>query len=581
MKLALTILLAAVSFATASPLNAQNPVGYWQGVLEVGSAELRIGVNIERQPEGELTGAVDSPDQNARNIPIDDIEAIDDRLSFKIPSIDASYTARWDPANAVWSGTFRQAGIELPMDLRAGQRPQARDETPLPRTWGFPPDAEIMRLLNERIGGRPGTGVVVGLVERDNARVIAIAPNVFPPFNGETIFEIGSMTKVFTALLLADMVLDGTVSLDDPVSRYLPEGAIVPTRNGRQITLRNLSQHDSGLPRLPENLTPADIQNPYADYTEQNMLDFLAGYSLTRDVGGEYEYSNLGFGLLGFALARAEGTDFETLLRTRILEQLGMRNTVIALADPQRARFAIGRDQYNRPTSEWDLPALAGAGALRSDATDIMVFLQAALDPNSPIGPHMQLTLADQREAPGYSTGLGWMTVSAPEGAVVMHGGGTGGYRTHMALQPDTGRAVVVLTNSAVTPAAQDMAMHILIGAPLAEVGPVPVAPQTVTRTQVALTSDQLDRVTGTYLLTPGVLMMIERDGSQLFARISGQGALPIYPRAPLEFFWRTVNAEIVFQEEGGQVKGAVFSQDGARFDMEKIGQRGVSDERN
>ena len=114
------------------------------------------------------------------------------------------------------------------------------------------------------------------------------------PLDGNTVFEIGSISKVFTALVLADMVRKGELALEDPVAKYLPDTVKVPARNGRQITLLDLATQSSGLPRMPTNFTPKDPANPYADYTIRQLYDFLSGYQLPRDPGERYEYSNLG-----------------------------------------------------------------------------------------------------------------------------------------------------------------------------------------------------------------------------------------------------------------------------------------------
>jgi len=138
------------------------------------------------------------------------------------------------------------------------------------------------------------------------------------PLNGDTIFEIGSISKVFTSLLLADMVNRKEVALDDPAAKYLPEHVRMPERSGKAITLLDLSTHRSGLPRVPGNLNPKDPTNPYADYSVDDLYQFLSGYTLPRDPGSEVEYSNLGGGLLGHILAHRAGTDYESLIRSRI-----------------------------------------------------------------------------------------------------------------------------------------------------------------------------------------------------------------------------------------------------------------------
>lgn len=575
MRSILTAAMFGASIAVAAPALAQEPVGYWQGTLSTPGGTLPLGVNIERGAGGELTGTLDSPAQRSFDIPLADIEATGNRLSFRVPAVNGFYEAEWQADAAEWAGIWSQGPMALPLVLSAGERPEraaAAARPALPADWEIPADEQIAALLEQRIAQRPGTGMVAGIVDRSGTRTLARGPSGASSFDADTIFEIGSMTKVFTGLLLADMAADGTVSLDDPVARYLPEGATMPTRGGQQITLKNLSRQDSGLPRLPSNMIPADPRDPYADYTEAQLLDFLAGYELQRDIGSEYEYSNLGVGLLGYALARAAGTDYETLVRTRILEPLGMHDTSIALTQAHQARFATGRDEFNRPTSAWSLPALAGAGALRSTAGDMLKFVRAALDPQSPLAPAMRAAVADPRQAPGFKAGLGWMMLPAPSGTILMHGGGTGGFRTYMALQPENERAVVVLTNSAVEPSAQDIALHLLAGAPVAEIGPIPDAPPMVAADEVVeLTEEQLERVVGTWRLTPALNIEITRQGDQLLAAVTGQGALPIFPRAPLEFFWRAVNAEVVFIEEDGRIARGIFTQDGSSMPLTKI----------
>lgn len=566
--LALALPLAAI----AMPAEAQDAEGYWEGTLDAGTVQLPIAITIERGEDGALTGTLDSPQQGAFDIPLGEIANEDDALTISVPAIAGRYEAEWDAQDWQWIGTWRQGGGELPLILKAADRPdraqaEAEAPPPLPEQWSFPARASIATILQERIAQRPGAGMVVATIDGDFSDSVAAGEG----FDGDTVFEIGSMTKVFTSHLLAQMVLDGTVSLDDPVALYLPESAAMPERGGAQITLRNLSHHDSGLPRLPDNLAPADMANPYVDYGEAQLLEFLADYELTRDIGSEVEYSNLGVGLLGYALARAEGTDYATLLQRRILDPLGMDDTGIAFDADMKERYAVPLDGYLRPTSAWDLAILAGAGGMSSTGEDIAKFLAASLDYDSPIAEATRLMASETRPAPGYTAGLGWGLRSTPMGPIAAHGGGTGGFRSHMAVQPATGRAVVVLTNTALDPAARDISLHLLIGAPLEEVGSVPTAPEQIERDEVALILQQLDRVVGTYRFAPGLDMVITRAGDGLKAAITGQGALPIYPSTPLAFFWRAVNAEIEFLEQDGKITGAKFMQDGNVSELVRV----------
>ena len=143
----------------------------------------------------------------------------------------------------------------------------------------------------------------------------------------------------------------------------------MPERGGKKITLQDLATHTSGLPRLPANIAPKDATNPYADYTVDQLYDFL-GYQLPRDIGEKYEYSNLGAGLLGHVLARRAGMDYETLVRTRITGPLGMKSTTISLSQEMKTRWLPGKARCCSRRANWDLPTLAGAGALRSSVND-------------------------------------------------------------------------------------------------------------------------------------------------------------------------------------------------------------------
>ena len=235
-------------------------------------------------------------------------------------------------------------------------------QTPLPA------DDEVRQILRQRIDQEQrGVGIVVGLIdEHGKNRFVsygAMTPGG-PKVDERTLFEIGSVTKVFTALLLELAVEHGTMKLDDPVAKYLPPEMKLPTRNGRQITLLDLATQHSSLPRMPDNSHPKDPDNPYADYTEGQLAQFLSGHTLTRDIGSKYEYSNLGFGLLGQAVARAAGMDYETLVRREICGPLGMPDTVITLTPALRERLAKPFDESLAPAENTDLPTLAGAGGV-------------------------------------------------------------------------------------------------------------------------------------------------------------------------------------------------------------------------
>jgi len=316
----------------------------------------------------------------------------------------------------------------------------------------FPGNDEIRRRLDERLARGGGIGVVVGLLEADGTRrfVAAGTSGNGVPLDEHALFEIGSITKPFTATLLADMVARGEVALDDPVAKYLPTGTRVPERGTKAITLATLATHTSGLPRMPTNFRPADPKDPFADYTVARLYEFLSSYALTRDPGESWLYSNIGYGLLGHALERRAGTAYAKLLAQRLLDPLGMKETTVGFSPALQKKAVQGFDDAFAPAPMWDLGSLPGAGGIRSTAADMLAFAAANLSPD---GDRLRgaMRAAHVPRVPmkeGQHVGLAWMVARPGARPITWHWGGTGGFRTYLGLDLEARRAVVVLTNA-------------------------------------------------------------------------------------------------------------------------------------
>jgi CubicO group peptidase (beta-lactamase class C family) len=331
---------------------------------------------------------------------------------------------------------------------------QAQQTSAVPATSrALPSDSALLAIIRQRVAEKRSAGIVVGVLHPDGHTQLVATGDPGPgrpPLDGNSVFEIGSITKVFTATVLASMVEEGKVRFDDPVQKYLPASVRMPARNGKQITLALLAEQRSGLPRLPDNLKPADPANPYADYSVPQLYDFLSRYQLTRDPGESFEYSNLGVGLLGHVLSLASGKSYEALVRERVTAPLGMTHTSIALTPWMRDHLVLGHDPQGSVVANWDLPTLAGAGAIRSTALDMLKFVDAYLHPpRSPLGRAMSVAQRERAAAgTGMSIGLNWLIMHAGADTIVWHNGGTGGYRTFVGFAPSRKVGVVVLTNS-------------------------------------------------------------------------------------------------------------------------------------
>lgn len=431
------------------------------------------------------------------------------------------------------------------------------------RAQHFPSDEDLVSMIQSRIDEGRAVGIVIGLMEADGTtRVVSYgdAGSLARPLGAESVFEIGSITKVFTGILLADMVARGEVSLADPVAKYLPEEVTVPSRGGREITLLDLSTHYSALPRLPDNLEPYDESNPYAHYTVEHMYAFLSGYELPRDIGSEQEYSNFAVGLLGHALARVSGGSYESLVRERILEPLGMTKSGITLDEDMQNWMSSGHDLEGNVVPLWDLPTLAGAGALRSDATDMLAFLAANTGPATTSLERAMRNSHEiqQRVNEGMAVGLNWFTQYAGDDAIIWHNGGTAGFRTFIGFDPAKDVGVVVLANSG--HAADDIGFHLINpGMPLSE--------PPVKRTEIEISSDILDRYVGEYALAPEFVITVTRDADSLFAQATQQGKFQVYPESETKFYYKIVDAQISFiEDESGEVVSLILHQNGANM---------------
>ena len=303
----------------------------------------------------------------------------------------------------------------------------------LPAMAVLPTNAEVAALLDKHlIANQRAKGVAVALVDAGGIRVVtAGVARDGQPLTADNVFEIGSVTKTFTGLLLAIAEEKGEAKLDDPVEKFLPGGLKLRDTAGEPVRLVDLATQRSGLPRLASNMLPRDAKNPYADYTEADLLDFIKNFTATRARNAQYEYSNIGFGLLGYALVRAaKAESFDALLTERVLKPLAMTSTT-ADASKFADRLVQPHDANLRPTPPWVLPlAHAGAGAIRSTAGDMGRYVEAvATLKDSALSKAISLATTTREAGPGRINpiGLAWMRIPFAGRAFMNHDGGTFG----------------------------------------------------------------------------------------------------------------------------------------------------------
>ncbi len=422
-------------------------------------------------------------------------------------------------------------------------------------------DAELMLRYLVEDGETPG--IVLGFIDADGTTRVLHYGDAGPgarELGPGSAFEIGSITKTFTAALLADLVARGEMALDDPVQKYLPDGVTMPTWEGREITLMDLSTHHSGLPRMPDNFEPADPANPYADYGVERMYEFLASHELRREPGTEAEYSNLAVGLLGHVLELATGMQYEELVRRRILEPLGMSTTGITLQGDLAAWMTKGHDDAGEVTSYWDAMAMVGAGGLRSNVEDMLTYLAAQMGPaDSQIERAMRMTHEPRVEMEnGAAGGLGWGIRRVGERRILAHGGGTGGYSTWVGFDPGLGVGVVMLTNTGDFD--DDLASDLLRrGAPIST--PTVKVPREVLETYVGLYAPDGRRA---------MAVRLEEEG-WLTLQAPGNVRFRMYADSDTTFYVRRTPWRFTFQKDASwQVTGVVADLEGTERRMAK-----------
>ncbi len=401
-----------------------------------------------------------------------------------------------------------------------------------------------------------GAGCVVTAERIDGAWRYARGGEAFPAGHAAVAperveFEIGSISKVFTGLLLAHAVTDGKLAFTDTLAQRLP--VEFESDDTGRITLRQLATHTSCLPRLPDNMGAIDDSDPYAKYDDAALFAYLAQAKLAQAPPCESAYSNLGFGVLGVVLERSYQKPWAALVREKITAPLGMTDTAQDLSVEQRSRFTQGWDGTER-AAPWTFQAIAGAGALRSTAADLAKFADAlaagATGPLEKVWP----SVTDTVDAAGLGgrVGLALIQEKIDGEDCYGHEGGTGGFRSALRVFPKSGRAQILLaSNARAVPSAWFAALR-------AEGRPA------VERTEVARPSAELDGYVGVYTLSPQARFTVLKLGDGLRVRLTGQPFLPVFASAKDEFFYKAVDAQLSFgRGTDGKVDRVTLHQNG------------------
>jgi D-alanyl-D-alanine-carboxypeptidase/D-alanyl-D-alanine-endopeptidase len=478
----------------------------------------------------------------------------------------ACQSRRAQPSRSLWVSVVVVVALAV---VGCGGSGAALGTGPVAATalWTGLSPAEVDQLAAALVEGGHCKSVVVGLIDEHSELWRGYGEG--PPTD-ETLYEIGSVTKVFTGLLLAQAQVKGVATLDEAVTALLPEG-VSTVADADAVTLKMLSSHTSGLPRLPTNWEMRSGDDPYASYDADALKASLGGTALKRsERTGEYLYSNFGAGLLGYALSERAGMPYEDLLRAWIFDPVELSHTLVRMRGDDSTRLAQGYNSDGEPVGPWRFDALEGAGAVRSTVGDMIHFVRLNLVPERvpELEAAVRLTHAPVATRLQGEMGLGWHIGLGVEGGaqVLWHNGETGGYHAFIAFDPQRLKGVVVLAAGA--SAQVDLLGSVLLQRlrglppPAFELPPpsVPVEPST------------LKDYVGVYSVTLMSAMEVTQEEDRLYARMSGQARARIFPAADGRFYYRAVQASIVFQRDAaGQVTGLVLHQNGNEVPAAKV----------
>ncbi len=427
-------------------------------------------------------------------------------------------------------------------------------------------DADLKTITEQRLlGDRTGACFAVAVIDKSVSRAYVCAnPKQVHRISVNSAFEIGSVTKTMTSALLADLVLRNKVSLDDPIGQHLPADAVVPSFQGKPILLQHLVTHTSGLPVVPDFSTATDAANPYANIDEASLLKTLSEAKLRQAPGSAFEYSNFAMMLLTSLLVRQTGTNYETLLQTRLFAPLGMQHSYV-----NRPPVATDATQGHTPNGlrapAWTFQTnTAGVGGVRATLDDMVRYAQAQLGSHaSAITPALQLTQQVVKTNTQPAMAMNWMLAPLYGHVVHVHEGGTGGFSALVAFDLTTQRGVVILSDTALTSLGGlgSLGNHLLDAR-------LPLGKPRIVKIP---TAKFLNALVGHYQVAPGMQMQITRQDRRLFGQATGQEKFEMGYDSEGDFFPLAFDAALnVKQRPDGQYD-LLFFQGGAVMVLEKI----------
>lgn len=437
-------------------------------------------------------------------------------------------------------------------------------------------DQWVEQAAGPLIKDRTVDGMSIGYLEGKHYGVVHLgsANRTKQKATHTTLYEVGSISKVFTSLLLADAVVQGEIDLQAAAATENAAGIQFPSYEGTPITWANLATHRSGLPRLPSNMSLLEFRNPYRNYDSQLAAAFLHDYQLPRKPGDSYEYSNFAASVLGYLVAEKANLTYEKLLRERIAGPLKMTDCTTEPSAEQKKRHATPHSKYSAVTSAWTFADLPGAGGVRASIRDMMRFARANLyPPKGEIGEAIDVAWKQHAagDDSGPALGLGWHIMG--DGQTRWHNGQTGGSHASLFINRENNTAVVILCNTAAGDTIDQLAIKMIRKAAGHDVEATEEPAQDKaedrnvnenTNENLAADPQHRRRLEGRYQLAPNFIFTVrDRDGRMMVA-ITNQATQEVFPDSPTHWSYRGVEATLEFElPKQGPATGLILHQNG------------------
>ena len=410
---------------------------------------------------------------------------------------------------------------------------------------------QVDTLGNDLVENGWMTALSIGLIHPDgieyyNYGSLSKEQQSLPSEN--SIYEIGSISKVFTALLLADLVNRKKIKPEAPLTEWTLKDWSLPSKDGVEISALHLVSHSSGLPRLPYGFNPTNIQNPYVDFSVADLRASLTDIPMPMTPGEHIVYSNLGSGLLGYGLTQYSGQSYEQMIQQTICSPLGLESTFVDVPKAQKNRSAQGYDMAGEPINDWDMPVLVGMGEINSTVFDLMQFAKAQLyPPKNTLGEAIKMSHKPLITKDNNSVAMGWHVGFRGDPGLMWHNGGTGGARSFIAFHPEDKIGVVILSTN--TSPFATAAVRSLLGILRGEKTNLKL-PQVV-----SLSDQEILAFAGEYAISEDITIAFSPKDGLLLGEIPKMPPILIYPTSENTFESIHVPLKFEFQRnEQGEV---------------------------